>query len=159
MHDGPCPEEAPAAADLSFVDPQTGWLMCILEGGAGFQGKILYRTGDGGESWEEVANSSGPPETWVGNLGTPGYYGEMFFLDESAGWLIRGPFPTGLISVSHDGGVLWQPANLPVRIDGLWMRSLHFIDQQHGWLLAALGDAPGAIFHTSDGGQMWGHLP
>ena len=151
----PCDEHWRAL--ISLVAPDTGWVLCLNGTGAGFMGKILYRTNDGGLTWEELSNASGPPETVKGDLSTGGYVADMFFLDESTGWLIYDRFPIASILITQDGGETWERVLLPTGNDkdAFAMSNFHFIDRQHGWVVGAFGNLPGQIYSTSDGGQTW----
>jgi photosystem II stability/assembly factor-like uncharacterized protein len=103
---------------IHFFDEKEG----IAVGWSG----ILYRTLDGGRSWNtEPVGLSMISFTWVGN----------------EGWMItdRGLFH------SIDRGKTWENLEYPL----LDLEGVHFLDSQRGWLYGS------GIASTTDGGQQW----
>jgi photosystem II stability/assembly factor-like uncharacterized protein len=119
----------------------------------------LYRTQDGGASWQLVDR----PVDW-GAVGA-----SSFFLSEMEGWRILhdGAFP-GTVQHTADGGGTWVTVGtLPA---GAWLGSLTFTDSRTGWMAASQSKSyaweangrpipytpPTALFFvTHDGGQSW----
>jgi len=101
-------------------------------------GGLVMETPDGGGSWQPVASL--PPDA-----------AELFdwqtvATHEDKIWIAGQP--GSYVLHSPDRGQTWQwhetGQTLPIR-------SLHFVDQRHGWAVGALGN----ILSTSDGGRSW----
>ena len=69
---------------VSFPDPGNGWI----------GGTALYRTRDGGLTWEKIMGAPSDPEVR-----------DVVFIDENKGWIAAGA--NGLL-VTDDGGSVWK---------------------------------------------------
>lgn len=111
-------------------------LECLKAGG---EDRALYRTGDGGQTWEAfpVPSDAGSPE----------------FLDPSTGWIFG-----RVIYSTRDGGRSWLKVR-EVDWDGF---GFTFINPTVGWAIAVESAYPGmyeyAVVHTTDGGRTWQKL-
>lgn len=141
--------------DLYFVTPKRGFY------GNG-DGKI-FRTDDGGASWQEVLEQKG---TFVRSVG---------FLDAQRGFAGNlGPdaFPgvtdTTLLYRTDDGGTTWKPVALPdtdgargvCAIDILAVDAVNAGHRLHKELVHVGGrvGGPAALFRSDDGGTTWSRL-
>ncbi|KAA3616691.1 MAG: T9SS C-terminal target domain-containing protein [Calditrichaeota bacterium] len=105
--------------------------------------KLVLRTEDGGQTWHAP--------TWetdhqTGTVG-PAYIWDMFFLDDSLGWIVGEYDEASVYSLSKttDGGKNWlNYAKIP------HARSVAFTDANTGWMT---GEGP--IYKTMDGGLNW----
>jgi photosystem II stability/assembly factor-like uncharacterized protein len=138
-----------------MVSPNDGWATGWTASGPRNGG--ILRTGDGGYEWQNVS----PPGVDAATIETTD------FLDETHSWLVsstRGgatarPISTTLTLLrTVDGGQTWQqsaPLHLPSGGPG-W---LNFIDTQHGWFMANMGESAGSmavtVYRTTDGGGHW----
>ena len=98
---------------------------------------------------------------------------DVFFVDENTGWAVgsRSFVPQiwgQVILQTRDGGQTWSeqytdpPSSFDTLFDYLSLRSVFFVDAQHGW---AVGDSKmvygsgweyhNALLYTSDGGTHW----
>lgn len=111
-----------------FLDAEHGWVV-ISEIGWEPGKTRLYRTEDGGESWQEL-NHNLPP--------APGG-GLIQFLTPSLGWLMRGK-----LWRTEDGGTSWREISVPAT------GNCFFLDPLTGWIAGN-----GVIWHTRDGGNTW----
>jgi photosystem II stability/assembly factor-like uncharacterized protein len=121
---------------FSFVNPQRGWAIAErYDGGAIISS--LYRTSDGGGSWERVSETSDLKEL----------YRYVSFVDESTGYIGSG---WGHLSVTHNGGETWEV------IDGndSKLSDLVFVSPDIGWKIDDFN-----LFATEDGGITWTAIP
>ena len=136
--------------DLVFLDARTA----IYGTGKG----NLYRTVDGGQTWQLVWSR---PGTFIRSLG---------FIDAAHGFL--GNLGAGLANItdttplyeSKDGGLTWQPANISgatipgvCSIDILKSRSIHEGDVSDRVYIHAAGraDGPAKLLRSENGGETW----
>lgn len=132
--------------DLDFVDDLNGWIV---------GGKGVLRTEDGGGTWK----LAGPNGDLTGNA--------LDFVNLDRGWVV-GKF--GQVHRTDDGGVTWEKVPALGNLDGMRgddipnLTSVHFIDEDHGWIAGYLQDLSNmeqhhyaVIIHTSDGGETWSH--
>jgi photosystem II stability/assembly factor-like uncharacterized protein len=135
--------------DIVFVDARTGFY------GTG-KGN-LYRTQDGGQSWQLIWSK---PGTFIRSLG---------FIDTGHGFL--GNLGAGIANATDetplyetkDGGVTWEPAKIGADIPGvcsidvLKSRSIHEGDVSERYYIHAAGRAngPAKLLRSEDGGQTW----
>lgn len=112
-----------------FLDRQSGWVVAAevkLGGGP----TRLWRTTDGGRSWQELAHNL-PPEG-----------GQLQFVTPTRGWLLGG----GHLWRTEDGGSNWR--RLPLADIGF--SEVLFLASAEG---VAVGR--GTIYRTEDGGETW----
>jgi photosystem II stability/assembly factor-like uncharacterized protein len=157
--------------DVDFVDANTGWV-------AGDDG-IIYRTDDGGETWNPERVGAGtwkiqhdvPAVTMKKNANSSEIVAtesiaSIFFIDPMTGWAAGdapapGNDPTvrrGVLYATTDGGTTWRDLNdaagtaVPFALNDVW-----FVTSKEGW---AVGGSPDnneedVILHTVDGGRSW----
>jgi photosystem II stability/assembly factor-like uncharacterized protein len=103
----------------------------------------LYRTTDGGHTWQRQL-------TWDG----PGPQQVRFSPDGRNG-LVVGGGGVPLFRTS-DGGANWERRSLPP--EATQVALLYFVDAREGWVISYLDEAtPGfaGVFHTTDGALTW----
>ena len=117
------PNPFPAPPPVKFLDVRQGWFLQMPRDLTA--PRVLFRTVDGGESWDDVAH-----------LDT-GY--DVTFRDSSTGWLARSPQGgSPALMMTRDGGLSWttQPLTAPVNAVGGDARTTapHFLDARQGSL-------------------------
>jgi hypothetical protein len=134
------------SAYLTFIDSNTGWLVLKLQSSSNFSLGKLYRTVDGGASWQELSLPIGEP---------------VRFIDANRGW-VAGGVQGNEIYATSDGGATWQPQTIiPVEknIAGTTLIDLPVFDNQLEGLVAVTFDDQEAqrveLYATEDGGNSW----
>ena len=98
--------------DLTFVDENTGWILAHVGAGMNHDYIIIYRTDDGGETWQKLLdpfNDSPGLQSCQKN--------SIWFSDGEHGWLTgtcNGVAPGVLLFKTTDGGSTWQKVVIPV---------------------------------------------
>ncbi len=84
---------------IDFVDPSYGWALIDIFHGAGSHTGELFRTSDGGATWERM-------------LANFGYASNIDFVDRQVGWITTDVFsgvsPPWTLSITRDGGLTWE---------------------------------------------------
>ncbi len=125
-----------AVNDLCFSDPLNGWAV-------GQNGKI-YKTTDGGSSWEAVYQAPGGSSPLR----------RIRFADRLHGCAVGGISGTETKVWTTDGGVTWNavmnsPPTFGSSLHGLWLN-----DANNGWCVGG-ANAGLTIQQTTDGGKTW----
>ncbi|MEH6502684.1 MAG: YCF48-related protein [Cycloclasticus sp.] len=110
---------------VEFVNDKLGFV-------AGYSGS-LFRTQDGGESWDGIY------------LGVNELVRHVSFVDENNGWAVG---HRGSILHTSDGGTTWV---VQMKDEANYLRDVSFFDANNGWAVGHTGH----IWHTSNGGESW----
>ena len=158
------------ASQLSFADPENGWLMLGGNGGAMGQDPVwLYRTSDGGTHWSLAATPAptGSPSSGQesGQIPITCDKNGLLFATPTTGWIAstcNADLAKALL-VSHDGGAGWGEQSLPPSsIGGLdtpgTVEGPQFVDGV-GFLTVKPEPAGASLLVTRDLGQSWQRLP
>jgi len=139
--------EPPTDGSLSFIDPQRGWLLLRLPSSSNSSRGALFRTENGGRSWEGLA--------------TPPIAGQIRFVSKQDGWLVGGP-SGGTLFVTRDGGRSWSEVELTGNRESAAQHILyslpHFTTASDGLLPVRIEtptSAAIALYVTNDGGRTW----
>lgn len=115
----------------SFLDEQRGIAVILAS-------KKVFRTMDGGETWENMwtpaVNSNPTDVEWVTD--------NLIFISAGNGDLFR----------SLDGGNTWANVNPPT---SMWLYNVHFLNETTGFVTGESG----TILKTTDGGTTWTLIP
>lgn len=135
MRSDPCTGDYGLPAALAFASARRGWVVCNTQATAGYQGKEIWMTPDGGSRWklEGRTHPIGPPEPkqQVGNLPGYGYSTGATFLADGHGWLLQG---RGYMLVTTDGGHTWQHSPL-TKLDTIAAQSADLLSDKLGFVL------------------------
>lgn len=154
------PRSAPCSSDQMLIDLVTlhrGWLMCLGVGGVGNQGKLLYRTNDGGRTWQSLVRvlMSGEPGGSARSHGltSGGYPQGMSFAPDGFGlmWESR-----GTLYVTRDGGRHWSSAPKIARPDLDFGEGGAALPNGRGFVLLRRGSGLDArLLETRNYGRTW----
>ena len=140
-------ERKPYYHDLSFIDSQRGWMLAwmVQETQEPSLTSVILHTEDGGRRWQEQPCKL--PEGDQQRLQT------IHFIDSQHGWAggyILGDPTTRVLLRTSDGGKHWSVDEVECT-----PRSLHFLNERDGWMVATAGDGTVELLFTQDGGQRW----
>ncbi len=138
---------------IQFISEQEGWLGC---------GKKLWRTTDGGRSWEATYSGN---NSWD----VLDYIKKLEFTSSQTGWML---VPPSKLLKTEDGGYTWvQQKNVPLSFPKAQLNDVEFTkDGKTGWIVGGLYQSRSlkneadpftsrfpatAIFRTNDGGVSW----
>lgn len=129
-------------AAVSWVDGRTGFV-------AGYD-NALYKTRDGGDTWEKLVFGRGHP-------GWRYYPYASYFLTEELGWLggmavSPNEDYTGFLIMTSDGGLTWSEQQLPERFRP---GSIRFYNSRCGWAANSYTNFEPTFIYTDDGGSTW----
>jgi photosystem II stability/assembly factor-like uncharacterized protein len=154
-----------APSQLSFTDPLHGWLLWDEGAAMGRDPVRVYRTADGGAHWSLTAQS--PPMNSDSSAGIPVDCDKtgITFASATAGWM-SGDCAAGLsgeLLVSRDGGVRWEPQELPVPASACAgtdcvLTGPEFTDGT-GFVTVAADRGATTLLVTRDLGQTWLSVP
>jgi photosystem II stability/assembly factor-like uncharacterized protein len=134
-----------ASASLDFLDANIGWLSLKYASGSSFSLGALYKTTDGGKSWQQLSLPIA---------------GKVYFIDANRGWVAGGPAGNELYS-SRDGGATWQTQSLGYTQDvvvPIYLSLPYFTSPTEGWLAVTAADPikPHVdLYTTQDAGETW----
>lgn len=134
--------------DVAFIDRQHGWVAAYNCGNVGV---YLYRTSDGGHSWQSFGK--------VGYHSCGGGPTYLSFIDDRHGWMepVSPNAPEGELFGTSDGGRTWThlASGPPAQVQGPALPCLapiRFVSATTGWM-GRCGD--GGMYKTVDGGRRW----
>ena len=123
---------------ISFVDINTGYACAASS--------RIYKTIDGGASWNLMESSSKPRFSFT-----------LHFIDEQTGFVGNHIYGSSLyndkasIYKTEDAGITWVETEIP---ELHMILKISFADQNNGW---AIGGGPeyGKLIYTQNGGENW----
>lgn len=131
-------------SDIYFINNNIGY--------AAGEGFTIFKTNDGGDSWESINSSI----NYEQNLGG----GALFFNDSQNGWYVASK---KTILKTTSGGNSWKTVDCGYSLTPsqfLHFTNLFFIDSNTGWVIGYLGNINGSpyvgvILKTTDSGNSW----
>lgn len=160
-------------ASLSLSSPDTGWLILVPLHGSSSSPGDLYRTRDGGSSWQRVRSTSERPRDGYDDyapseLARPQSWlfcgGEVGFRNAADGWLVGNFVSTGpfCLFATHDGGRRWELQRLPLpasfqsgRVEPRGLPKFFPSGGNDGIIVTELSEADMVVYATRDGGRHW----
>lgn len=139
-----------AVADL--VTARLWWVACLGEGGAGNEDKAIYRTRNGGRTWEAGAATDfiAPRERSHGGISSYGYPIGLAFAPGGWGLLTES---RGTLYVSRDAGVRFHAEPRVARPEVDFAGGATAFPGGVGYVF--LGEAQPRLIETSDFGRTW----
>lgn len=157
---------APSAADSSdtvehtfYLSGPEGWRVDTTPIGMHQEEWKIYKTNDGGETFQLVADS-----TKQGSKTPGGVMAGMVFLDSNRGWIISNAPWGGKLGLfrTKDGGASWEEQltdKVPKSFadSEIWADSIYFLDDQTGLILAHIPteENQSLFFLSTDAGETW----
>ncbi|OGO32003.1 MAG: hypothetical protein A2Z16_16755 [Chloroflexi bacterium RBG_16_54_18] len=136
----------PKAGFLHFINRNNGWLVLQSPSSSNFNNGVLFKTDNGGISWERQEIPVGEP---------------VYFINPEVGWTSGGTAGQELYR-STDGGETWQLQNLInlPHVVGYSYRYQNpvFSSSQKGFLPVVVNDGSHTslrVYFTEDGGVSW----
>jgi photosystem II stability/assembly factor-like uncharacterized protein len=155
-----------AAAQLQFLETNSGFALAALGAGAGSEAVAVYKTGDGGMNWTRAFINDPTVDGSSDSLPLGGQKSGFAFLNASRGWVV-GSVPVDnyiYLYATQDGGTSWTEVNPPLP-DGYPQAqtsadSPQFFSATDGILLVHFVSPsnPGSMslaYRTTDGGHTW----
>lgn len=128
---------------MHFISADEGWIAETRSSPSLGGPTVLFRTTDGGRTWQRQLAWDGPGPQQV-----------RFSADGKQGLVVgNGGVP---MFRTADSGASWERMSLPP--EATQVAQLYFLDAREGWVISYLNEAtPGfaGVFHTTDGGQTW----
>jgi photosystem II stability/assembly factor-like uncharacterized protein len=99
----PCNDAVTFNAYADLVTPKVWWILCVGRPAGGTADKAVFRTQDGGKTWQTGAANLGPPNVRVhGGIGLFGYPNGLAFARNGFGLVTESQ---GTLYVTRDGGL------------------------------------------------------
>jgi photosystem II stability/assembly factor-like uncharacterized protein len=102
----PCNSAVTYQAYADLATPKLWWILCVGIPAGGTMDKAVFRTRNGGRTWQAAAANLGPPNPRVhGGIGLFGYPNGLVFARNGFGFVTES---RGTLFVTRDGGLHFQ---------------------------------------------------
>ena len=128
-------EEPPLVYSTTWISEDAGWVLVADGGCTATCAAVIYRTADGGETWE-VLEGAEPRLDIDRQEGDPAIEPHLRFANERDGWMV-----TPDLWSTHDGGATWTL----VELDGV----VSSLEAEEGSVHAVMLDSDGFRVWTS----------
>lgn len=140
----------PAWTALQMVSARDGWLVLSIGRGIAGMDTYVYRTRDGGSTWDEA--SPLPGDAWLP--------AQAAFLDGSHAVITTSVFDGAPVYTTADGGQTWAEADLPLSEgDSVYSPEGLSLVGETIWLhmraAGPNGSSHSETFFSTDGGKTW----
>jgi len=155
-----------SGGSLHFVDESNGWMMADLGVGAGSMAVSIFKTANGGATWERAYSNDPNIEGAGDSLPLGGIKNFILPLDADTAWVggvIYAPGETYLYR-SSDGGKTWSNVQIALPEGAsqseLSVIAIEFLTETDGLLaIRKMSETPELlIYKTTDGGNTWERL-
>lgn len=149
---GPCKRSVTFRGVADLVTPKLWWIACVGEGAAGNEDKAIFRTRDGGRTWEAGAASVSiaSRQREHGGISSYGYPEGLAFAPDGWGLLTES---RGTLYVSRDGGMRFRAEPNVARPEVDFAGGAAAFDGGVGFVF--LGEANPRLLETHDFGRSW----
>jgi len=166
---GECGDE-PGSGIVVSRDGGATWAQSSLDGGqvlnlafssdgarayAALHERSLYRSDDGGQTWELVCRDAGTNMPPPADPDMPRAALMALAVDSADPDKLYAGFVRGGLAVSHDGGATWQPSSAGMPPEAS-LRAI-VVDPVHPGVVYA-GAIDSGVYCSTDGGQTWQEL-
>ena len=141
----------PSKISLQFLDVHIGWLTIRAESSSNFDNGILFKTTDGGATWNEL---NLPVDRFNAPIGDP-----VYFVTEQLGWIVGESQVDGHLYRTQEGGQTWQSQTVGGLTQGTYEHAFEmpqFVNAQDGLLtIMNLKNTGTEIYITHNSGATW----
>jgi photosystem II stability/assembly factor-like uncharacterized protein len=148
----PCNDAVTFNAYADLVTPKLWWILCVGRPAGGTSDKAVFRTRDGGKTWQTGAANLGPPNLRVhGGIGLFGYPNGLAFARNGFGIVTESQ---GTLYVTRDGGLRFHAHREVQRSDSDFDRAAAALSSGTGYVLLTAG-FKARLVETRDFGGTW----
>jgi photosystem II stability/assembly factor-like uncharacterized protein len=159
----PLLDEGSGVSQISFANPENGWLLFEKKVDTGGQAVDIFRTNDGGNSWLRINGVDSTTGALRGALPYVGSKTGISFHSASVGWITGSVTDSKrlLLYMTSDGGFNWTPQmlSLPAGTTGIVTTFVPQFSTATNGILPVLFSSTTkkvAFYRTQDGGKTWG---
>jgi photosystem II stability/assembly factor-like uncharacterized protein len=155
--------------DLSFIDPENGWMMAGLGVGAGSNAVAVFQTTDGGATWEQTYSNDPNDPKAADSLPLGGLKSDFIPLDMKTAWVTGLNYASGNIYLyrTDNRGESWMQVNIEVPPNandsqiGIDKDQLKIVSSGDGYLVLHMSNDSirTAVYVTRDAGNTWNLTP
>ncbi len=152
-----------SVTQISFADPQNGWLLFDKEDKGQTQAIDVFHTTDGGGTWLNVSSVNSSTDDQANGLPFTGRKTGISFRSSSTGWITGSVADSknSLLYVTSDGGFTWKVQTIPLPSDASGTITTfppQFSNANDGILpvtFSSGGSNKVDVYTTQDGGKTW----
>ena len=148
----PCNTAVTYNAFATLATPKLWWILCVGVPAGGTMDKAIFRTRDGGKTWQAGAANLGPPHQRVhGGIGLFGYPNGLAFARNGFGLVTESQ---GTLYVTRDGGLHFAPRRKVQRANLDFGAGASAFPSGVGYVLLLAGPQA-RLVKTQDSGGTW----